>query len=45
MNVKLSLDQMRKLIEQLKTELEKAQATNTRFRTIIKKLREELKAS
>lgn len=33
---------MRKLIEQLKAELEKAQAQNNRFRAVIKKLKEEL---
>lgn len=33
---------MRKLIEQLKAELEKAQSQNGRFRTVIKKLKEEL---
>lgn len=34
---------MRKLIEQLKAEFEKAQSQNLRFRALIKKLREELK--
>ncbi|KAL4488453.1 hypothetical protein ABPG72_013021 [Tetrahymena utriculariae] len=43
MNVKLSVDQMRKLIEQLKAELEKAQKQNNHFKKIIKQLRDQLK--
>ncbi|KAL4443117.1 hypothetical protein ABPG74_002184 [Tetrahymena malaccensis] len=45
MNVKLSVDQMRKLIEQLKTELEKAQKQNNNFKKIIKQLRDQLKSN